>query len=155
MAAAPTRRSDDVVAAMAAAQDATNEKAEEHANRTYEIGDRVEARWDGRPEWFPGRVIAMNDDETYDILYDDGEDELNVKPALMKREPPRKRKTVNYGDMMDSGDGVPQRRSQRAFCRFGFVLIVSFTQMTTRSPSSSPWRTKMMTRMRTSHSGKS
>ena len=135
-AAAPARRS-----ARFAEQDAANEKAQEHANRTYEIGDRVEARWDGRPEWFPGRVIAMNDDETYDILYDDGEDELNVKPALMKREPPRKRKTVNYGDMMDSGDGVPQRRSQRAFCRFGFVLIVSFTQMTTRSPSSSPWRT--------------
>ena len=118
MAAAPTRRSDDVVAAMAAAQDAANEKAEEHANRTYIIGDRVEARWDGRPEWFPGRVIAMNDDETYDILYDDGEDELHVKPALMKREPPRKRKTVDYGDMMDSGDGVPQRRSPTRLLSF-------------------------------------
>ena len=28
----------------------------------------------------------MNDDKTYDILYDDGDDELNVKPSLMKRE---------------------------------------------------------------------
>ena len=34
----------------------------------------------------PGKVIAMNDDKTYDILYDDGDDELNVKPSLMKRE---------------------------------------------------------------------
>ena len=80
-AAAPARRS-----ARFAEQDAANEKAQEHANRTYEIGDRVEARWDGRPEWFPGKVIAMNDDKTYDILYDDGDDELNVKPSLMKRE---------------------------------------------------------------------
>ena len=80
-AAGPARRS-----ARFAEQDAANEKAEEHANRTYEIGDRVEARWDGRPEWFPGKVIAMNDDKTYDILYDDGDDELNVKPSLMKRE---------------------------------------------------------------------
>ena len=80
-AAAPARRS-----ARFAEQDAANEKAEELANRTYEIGDRVAARWDARPEWFPGKVIAMNDDKTYDILYDDGDDELNVKPSLMKRE---------------------------------------------------------------------
>ena len=117
---APARRS-----ARFAEQDEKEKIVEEHANRVYVIGDRVEARWDGRPEWHAGKVIAMNDDKTYDVLYDDGDDELNVDPKLMKREgeapppeakPKRKKHTrpqsPRPGTPTSDGDAKPKRKKE-------------------------------------------
>ena len=81
-AAAPARRS-----ARFAEQDAANEKAEEHANRTYEIGDRVEARWRGGEAWFPGTIDECNTDGTYAVLFDDNGYDDPVLPHHVRRAP--------------------------------------------------------------------
>ena len=44
------------------------------------VGSRVEALWDEQTEYYQGVVESLNEDGTYDILYDDGDRELNVKP---------------------------------------------------------------------------
>ncbi|KOO33825.1 calmodulin-like myosin-light chain [Chrysochromulina tobinii] len=46
---------------------------------TFEIGDFVRANWAGRGVMYPGEVLAINhEDETLDILYDDGDFESHV-----------------------------------------------------------------------------
>jgi len=46
---------------------------------TFEIGDFVRANWAGRGVMYPGEVLATNhEDETLDILYDDGDFESHV-----------------------------------------------------------------------------
>ena len=36
----------------------------------FEAGDRIEARYKGGGQFWPGRVLRDNDDQTYDIVYD-------------------------------------------------------------------------------------
>ena len=36
----------------------------------FEAGDRIEARYKGGSQFWPGRVMRDNDDQTYDIVYD-------------------------------------------------------------------------------------
>ena len=48
------------------------------------VGTCVEARFGGDDEWFPGTIEAVNDDQTYDIAYDDGDREESVQPALVR-----------------------------------------------------------------------
>ena len=42
------------------------------------INDNVEARYKGGARWFPGKVIALNRDGSYDIRYSDGDEEKKV-----------------------------------------------------------------------------
>ena len=107
-----------------------------------EVDDRVEVEFKGA--WYPAVVKAVNDDGTFEILYDTDETESHVPAASVRK--------INS---LTGSDAISVE-VQRAFCRFGVALIVSFTQRTTRSPSSSPWRTKRMmtTRMRTSRFSK-
>lgn len=44
------------------------------------VGSRVEALWDEQTEYYQGVVESLNEDGTYNILYDDGDREHNVKP---------------------------------------------------------------------------
>jgi hypothetical protein len=46
---------------------------------SFEVGDFVRANWAGRGVMYPGEVLATNaEDETLDILYDDGDFESHV-----------------------------------------------------------------------------
>jgi len=46
---------------------------------TFEVGDYVRANWSGRGVLYPGEVLATNrEDDTIDILYDDGDFESHV-----------------------------------------------------------------------------
>ena len=47
------------------------------------VGTKVEARYGGEEEWFPGEITAIVDG-TYDILYADGDNEEGVPPALVR-----------------------------------------------------------------------
>jgi PUB domain/EF-hand domain pair len=47
-------------------------------------GDKIEARYKGRERYFPGTVRRVNRDDTYDILYDDGEREAGVEARLVR-----------------------------------------------------------------------
>jgi len=60
----------------------------------FKIGDRIEARFRGRSvRYFNGKITKANEDNTYDILYDDGDSEHNVKaehirfPKPLSRQP--------------------------------------------------------------------
>jgi len=50
----------------------------------------VKARWQGGKEWYVGRVMDVNKDGTYNIKYDDGDVEYNVKRKFIKLYPEKK-----------------------------------------------------------------
>ena len=48
------------------------------------VGRRVEARWAGGREWYPGKITAVCDGGAYKIRYDDGADEDGVAEGLIR-----------------------------------------------------------------------
>ena len=50
----------------------------------FAVGRRVEARWEGGKEWYPGKIKAVCDGGAYAIHYDDGEDEEGVAEGLIR-----------------------------------------------------------------------
>ena len=80
------------------------------------VGDRVEARYGaqthgrGLTKWYLGSVIAAHSDCTYDILYDDGDSELQV-PARFVRDarlsaPVPNRKSARAAGRLQRRDGL-------------------------------------------------
>jgi hypothetical protein len=47
-------------------------------------GDKVETRYKGKDTWLAGEITAVNTDGTYEILYDDGDREYNVKADMVR-----------------------------------------------------------------------
>lgn len=44
----------------------------------FEVGDKVSARYKTGQKWFPGKIAKVRTDGTFDILYDDGDEETRV-----------------------------------------------------------------------------
>ncbi|KAE9044794.1 hypothetical protein PR001_g5224 [Phytophthora rubi] len=70
-----------------------------------EVGDAVRARCNGGSRWFPGRILRVNRDGTYDVEYADGDIEKKVAAAdvqvaskLDKTPLPRKSSSFDVGD---------------------------------------------------------
>ena len=51
----------------------------------FEYKDVVEARFDGGQRWYKGVITACYEDQTYDIRYDDGDEEEMVKMSFIRR----------------------------------------------------------------------
>ena len=47
-------------------------------------GTKVSVNYHGRGEYFPGSISRVNSNGTYDISYDDGDKELEVKRGYIK-----------------------------------------------------------------------
>lgn len=52
----------------------------------FKKGDRVEAQYDGGVVWYPGQIIGLSDtyDDSYSVLYDDGDREDDLDHVLMR-----------------------------------------------------------------------
>lgn len=42
------------------------------------VGDKIEANYQGKSKWYPGKISNINGNNTYNIDYDDGDNEENV-----------------------------------------------------------------------------
>jgi len=54
------------------------------APERFPVGARVEGLFDEGDEWFPGKITKVWPDGRYDILYDDGDEEVKVPGALVR-----------------------------------------------------------------------
>src|SRR3546814_10362211 len=50
---------------------------------TFRVGQRVDGRFRGR-SWHPGRVVSVNRDGTYDLRYEDGDEERGVPASSVR-----------------------------------------------------------------------
>ena len=51
---------------------------------SFEQGQRIEARFGGGGEWYPGVVVVVAANHTYDLRYDDGDIERGVPASLVR-----------------------------------------------------------------------
>ena len=49
-----------------------------------EVGARIEAKYKGKKKYYPGKIARRGDNGTYDIAYDDGEEESGVARNLIR-----------------------------------------------------------------------
>ena len=75
----PTSYSDD-------AEDFEDE-SDDDKEEAIGVGVQVEARFGGEEDWYPGSVKAVNADGTYQIAYDDGDEEDSVAPEYVRLRP--------------------------------------------------------------------
>ncbi len=67
----------------------TNDGNDVHTrtDETFQKGESVLALYAaklGRTKWFPGEIVSINDDGTYDVEFDDGDSERSVLPEHVK-----------------------------------------------------------------------
>ena len=76
----PTGYSDD-------AEDFEDDESDAEDEAAIGVGVQVEARFGGEEDWYPGTVKAVNADGTYQIAYDDGDEEDSVAPEYVRLRP--------------------------------------------------------------------
>lgn len=67
-----------------------------------EKGAKVEARYQGGPQLFPGSIKFPYPDDTYKILYDDGETEMKVPRFRIKLPNEKQRRNLAVDDEVDT-----------------------------------------------------
>jgi SEL1 protein len=75
--------------------------SKDEAGLTIKAGSVVTARWKGRKHYYSGYVAQVNNDETVDIQYDDGDFEHNVQSRYIKRKLPNA-VHPSYGKSLES-----------------------------------------------------
>lgn len=69
----------------------------------------------GRPRWFPGRVVGVNDDGSLHVVYEDGDEDMRKAPASVCARRPRAR--GRRTDRISPGDGSSRTRASQAEVR--------------------------------------
>ena len=59
-------------------------KSPKKTMQTFKEGDRIEGKHQGGPRWYPGIIAEVNPDGTYEINYDDGDEESDVIPEHIR-----------------------------------------------------------------------
>ncbi|GMI02110.1 hypothetical protein TrST_g14237, partial [Triparma strigata] len=87
-------------------------RSKDSSSQSYSRGDAVEARYRGGSKYYPGKIHRDNRDGTYDINYDDGEKEKDVKVTLIKAlsaGSPRSPRSQIADEELQRGDTVEAR----------------------------------------------
>jgi hypothetical protein len=50
----------------------------------FAVGDRIEARFQGKDAYYSGKIMRVRTDGTYDVVYDDSDEEAHVKSHFIK-----------------------------------------------------------------------
>ncbi len=86
----------------------------------FKIGDRIEARYRGlSARHYPGKITKVNEDGTYDILYDDGDSERNAKaehirvPTPLSRSSSRRSMSITPSQLRRARSAVYMPRGGR------------------------------------------
>ena len=69
--------------------------------RTFEVDERVLARWESGAAFFPARIVGVRAGDAYDVAYDDGDAEADV--------PSQRIVSLAVGVAPEPGDGVLAR----------------------------------------------
>ena len=57
----------------------------DQTNASLKINDIVEVRYRGGKKYFPGKIKAIRANGTYDIRYDDNDEEKKVKREMIRK----------------------------------------------------------------------
>ncbi|CAB1107264.1 unnamed protein product [Ectocarpus sp. CCAP 1310/34] len=71
----------------------------------YRLGQKVEGRFRGKGRWYKGRVVGVNTGGTYDVRYDDGDEDLGLDASAIRSEEAR--------DSGGGGSNIDRRDEER------------------------------------------
>eukprot|EP00953_Heterococcus_sp_UTEX-ZZ885_P010886 6325-Heterococcus_DN1.PRE.2 len=74
----------DLIRLLSSSSNSSSKYTADSATVQLQEGDKIEARYKGRERWYAGVIKRANRDDTYDILYDDGEREVGVEARLVR-----------------------------------------------------------------------
>ncbi|ETP53031.1 hypothetical protein F442_02032 [Phytophthora nicotianae P10297] len=108
------------------------EKISSHdkTSKNFTVGDKVNARYKGGLKSFPGKIIKVRMDGTYDIEYDDGDTEQRVKKSAIEIIPGSKPKKIHsdkddiFGDSDSEGD--TKKKKKGAVIKVGDAVEANF-----------------------------
>ena len=64
----------------------------------FSVGSRVEARFEGGDEWYPGVVSELNADGSCSVRYDDGDEEKRVPRTSIRKVDPNTKVVAGKSD---------------------------------------------------------
>ncbi|CAM9502376.1 unnamed protein product [Ectocarpus sp. 12 AP-2014] len=71
----------------------------------YRLGQKVEGRFRGKGRWYKGRIVGVNAGGTYDVRYDDGDEDLGLDASAIRSEEAR--------DSGRGGSSIDRRDEER------------------------------------------
>jgi len=74
----------------------------------FAIGDKIESRYGGKSKYYGGTIAQVKEDEKYEVVYDDGDKEVNVDESLI-REVVTKAKKQTGSSKFTVGDEIEAR----------------------------------------------
>jgi len=87
---------------------------------TFRVGDRVEARFGGKEIWYAGKVVKVHLGGSYDIVYNDGDKETNVKSGLVRATTQKKQTPKSASSLMEiASSDSPFAVGDRVEARYG------------------------------------
>lgn len=115
----------------------SNADKPESKSRGFEVGAKVRARYQKGLRWFSGKILKVRSDGTFDVRYDDGDEELRVSRdliELVKDDATAKAKPTKDDDDDDlfgddgSGDDTRSGKPKKALTAFkkGDVMEANF-----------------------------
>lgn len=57
---------------------------QQQATSAYQVGDEIEARYEGKGGWYRGKVDFVDSKGFLDIIFDDGERSIGLSPQLVR-----------------------------------------------------------------------
>ena len=95
-------------------------RSDDEDGADFERGDKVEARYGGKSKWYKGKISLVRSDGTYDVLYEDGDKERNVKKSLIRRVGSTGGARSSFGGRSDDDDGDSKfERGDKVEARYG------------------------------------
>jgi hypothetical protein len=84
---------------------ATTSQAPVPTSASFQVGDSVEGRYKGSPNWYPARITAVHAGPAYalyDLLYEDGDREDRVKDLRVKKPGMKQKKDLLVGARIEA-----------------------------------------------------
>ncbi|GMF15318.1 unnamed protein product [Phytophthora lilii] len=111
--------------------------ADEKKPGSFAVGDKVNARYKGGVKAFPGKIVKVRMDGTFDVKYDDGDMEVRMKSSAIELVPETKIKKLEakaskdkddiFGDS-DSDEKNKKGSKKKAAINVGDVVEANFKQ---------------------------
>jgi hypothetical protein len=108
--AAPAAESGESPAKKSRRQAVASEKTEQR--QSFVVGARVQARWQRKRAFYPGTIIAVNDNGTFNLDYDDDTTERNVSHKFIRLDPNAGLEPVG-GDVLAEAEPEKEQQEQK------------------------------------------
>ena len=88
------------------------------------VGTLVEINFKERGRWYPAKIVNQNSDDTFDVLFDDGEYVYNINKELIRLKNKDNSPNISFDDINNKNDAgeYPKKSLDEKIDTFSNVL---------------------------------